>query len=327
MVTDRSTPPADPLDRALKARIPYRRFDELESDILQCQTMSKKAGEAHCMSLEGESGAGKSTLAQHYAKQFQRIETPDGTQVPVFYVQVPSPATVKGLAAAILEKLGDPAAHSGTLWSMNFRLAKLLVACKTELVILDDIHHLIDRDTDRVLRTVSDWLKVLIKETKVPFLIVGIPNTVDRILQENEQLARLFPVRERLEPFPWDNGNSRGDFTRFVEDAARAISLRLDLYGLPREELLLRIHCATGGRISYVMALLRYATQEAVRQQQDCIDARILAKVFDKYLLGRIIATNPFAQSIGDKFTLPDPPVQNKPNGVGNRGRKRKRES
>lgn len=54
--------------------------------------------------LSGRTGAGKSTLVKDYAAAFGRIETEEGTEIPVFYMQTPSPVTVKGMAAAMLEQ-------------------------------------------------------------------------------------------------------------------------------------------------------------------------------------------------------------------------------
>ncbi|MEJ2738059.1 MAG: TniB family NTP-binding protein [Anaerolineae bacterium] len=153
------------LERVHKALIRYPRFKELHRDIRECQEITRLASEPQCMSLEGVTGAGKSTLIQDYAALFPRIEEEDGTRIPVFYLETPSPVTVKGMASTMLSHLGDPAANRGTLWSMNSRLIKLMIACQVELTILDDFHHLIDKKTNRILEQVSDWLKVLIKES------------------------------------------------------------------------------------------------------------------------------------------------------------------
>ena len=162
------------LARAHAALIRYPRFNALHQDIRMCQEMSRLAGEPQCMVLEGVTGAGKSALIQSYAGAHWRYDTAQGTKIPVFYMETPSPATVKGMAARMLEVMGDPAAHRGPLWSMNSRLTHFIQACDVQIVMLDDFHHLIDKETNRVLETVSDWLKVLIKETNVPFLVVGI---------------------------------------------------------------------------------------------------------------------------------------------------------
>jgi len=76
-----------------------------------------------------------------------------------------------------------------------------MIDCQVELVILDDFHHLIDKETNRILEQVSDWLKVLIKETGIPFLVVGIDGKVERILDANAQLSRLFAVRQTWNHF------------------------------------------------------------------------------------------------------------------------------
>ncbi len=178
------------------ALIRYPRFIQLHDTIRRCQRLSKKSNEPQCISLEGRPGAGKTTLVKAYASAFPRIETEEGTDIPIFYMLTPSPVTVKGMAETMLEQLGDPAAHRGSQPSLNSRLSKLIVACNVELVILDDFHHLIDTETNRILRKVSDWLKVLIKETQVPFLVVGIEGKVRQILKENEQLSRLFAEQE-----------------------------------------------------------------------------------------------------------------------------------
>jgi TniB protein len=118
-----------PLAPAHNALIRYPRFKELHEEIERCQQLSRLAGEPHCIALEGVTGAGKSTLVKSYAQSFQRSETADGARLPVLYLEVPSPATVKGVAAAMLMQLGDPGATKGTLWSMNERVI-LFIKCR-----------------------------------------------------------------------------------------------------------------------------------------------------------------------------------------------------
>jgi len=220
----------------------------------------------------------------------------------VFYVETPSPVTVKGMAATMLANLGDPAAHSGALWSMNFRLVRLMQACQVELVILDDFHHLIDKETNRILEQVSDWLKVLIKETNIPFLVVGIEGKVERILEANAQLSRLFAARQTLEPLRYEPSPeaSLPEFARFVQYAAEALTIGLP-DTLPRDELMLRLHLATGGVVGNLMNLLRYAAWLTRQQQQDTIALPTLAAAFDKRLSKHLKhRPNPFLNTPGE---------------------------
>lgn len=163
--------------------IRYPQFDALHAEIQLCHYMSRVSGEPHCIALEGITGAGKSTLVQDYAEAFERSDTLEGTKIPVFYVTVPAAVTVKGLASTMLGAMGDPAADKGTLYQLTARLVGFLKGCEVELVILDEFQHLIDSRTDRIVQVVSDWLKTIIKDAGIPFVVVGIEGEVSRILE------------------------------------------------------------------------------------------------------------------------------------------------
>ena len=293
------------LEQAHSVFIYYPRLKELHEEICRCQRLSRIAGEPQCMALEGITGAGKTTLIRRYASEFPRLETHHGTTVPVFYMETPSPATVKTMASVMLEHLGDPAAHIGTVGSLNSRLIKLLVACHVELVILDDFHHLIDTETDRILAKVSDWLKVLIKETGIPFLVVGIDGKVDRILRANAQLSRLFAARETLGPFQWkpEEQNTIQSFHIFLSTIEKGIGKPLT-QTIPRTELLYRIFYSTDGIVGNVMNLLRYAVMLADEDDQAFLELQFLAQAFEKrmakHLRGKV---NPFVIPTNETFT------------------------
>lgn len=315
------------LERVHKALIRYPRFKELHRDIRECQEITRLASEPQCMSLEGITGAGKSTLIQDYAALYPRIEEEDGTRIPVFYLETPSPVTVKGMASTMLSHLGDPAANRGTLWSMNSRLIRLMIACQVELTILDDFHHLIDKKTNRILEQVSDWLKVLIKESGVMFLVVGVEGKVEQILDANSQLSRLFAVRETLVPFRYDPGAECliQQFAQFVQYAETVIETPLP-ETVPRLELLYRLHYATDGVVGNLMNLLRYAAMKARQQGQTTIALPILSAVFDKrlapHLKGKV---NPFIIPGHESFVIPSPSLTNQADTAQTGSRRRKR--
>lgn len=291
------------LQRAYYALVRYGRFDALQAQIARCQRLSKLGDEPECMALEGATGAGKSTLATRYARDYPRRDTAEGTVVPVFSVQTPSPATVKSMASAMLKGLGDPAWNRGTTSALNARLIELMAVCGVELVILDDFHHLIDTDTDRILRQVSEWLKTLLKETRVPFFVIGMPGKVKRILDADPagQLSRLFKVRETLAAFPWDPAipSAQQDFGRFVAHVEQAIGLSLtDEWS--RDELCARLHYATEGVVGHLMALLRKAVLAADEAGATRLELAAMATGFDegvRYFFPR--KRNPFLKRGG----------------------------
>lgn len=313
------------LVKAKTALIRYPRFNELHERISMCQELSSAAGEAQCLALEGATGVGKSTLARTYTDIFPRYETASGSKIPVFYVETPSPVTVKGMAARMLEELGDPGAHKGPLWSMNSRLIEYIgTLCEVELVILDDFHHLIDKKTNKILEEVSDWLKVLIKETSVPFLVVGSEGKVEQILETNRQLSRLFATPEKLEPFEWhpsEPGKNK-PFAAFITYAEEGLGLQLS-DEWPRPELLERLHQATGGIVGNVMNLMRYAALLAQMEGVERLTLSTLAQAFARRLQKHMgLKDNPFTLSQGQ---TPRPlPATDPPHSVSQRSIQRK---
>ena len=317
---------AQALLNANTALIRHTRFNELHQDIELCQQLSRLADEAQCMSLEGRPGTGKTTLVKNYADTFPRDESSVTTRLPVFYMETPSPVTVKGMAARMLEVIGDPAAHRGPLWAMNSRLIEYLKLCQVQLVILDDFHHLIDKETERILEAVSDWLKVLIKETRVPFLVVGLEGRVELILNSNEQLSRLFAMRETLQPFAWDPGDvtAAQAFAAFVQVVETGIQFPLSTE-LPRPELLHRLHYATAGVVGYVMNLIRFAVWLADRQQADVLSLAILSQAFAKRLQPHLPhKVDPFSVAVDQHFVAPQPILIDAPHSTNRRSKRRK---
>lgn len=307
--------------------IRYPRFRELHEDIKECQELSRTFGEPQCMSLEGPTGAGKTTLIKDYSRQFPRYETPEGMQIPVFYFQLPGVVTVKGLASKMLEALGDPAAHKGNQTSMDSRLIHFIKHCGVELVILDDFQHLIDSETDRILSKASNWLKALIKETNVPFLVIGIEGKVEMILKSNGQLSRLFAVREELKKFTWDitDPATIQEFADFIQASEAAVGLKLPWRSKSDADLLYRLHYATDGVIANIMNLMRGAESHARKRGDDKLEMATLAVVFQKRLMKHLGKTvNPFRVTLDQQFVPPPELPQDQPNAANKRGPGRK---
>jgi hypothetical protein len=292
-------------DDSARNLIYYRKFKELHTKIGYLKELTELSGEPQCMSLEGEPGVGKSTLAKTYQNMYPPKNTSDGKIIPVFYMETPSPATVKGFASKILTTLGDPLAAKGTLWSMDTRIFKLAKECQVEFFIFDDFHQLIEPMTNKVIASVSDWLKVMIKETKKPVLVVGVTGQVEIILRANSQLSRLFACREKLEPFKWDINDEEAikDFSFFVNCAEQSLKTTLSTE-ITRLDMINRIHYATNGVVANVMNLLRYSLIWCKNNKRDHITLDALSFAFvdrvGKHLYSK---TNPFTSN---KWSLPE---------------------
>jgi DNA transposition AAA+ family ATPase len=257
--------------------------------IKQCHQHAKVAGEAEGLLIQGETGAGKTTLYRRYIRDYPPKINEDGTIARVLYATVPVPATVKSLVTKLLSAIGDPVAERGSQISQTNRLKRYLEACGTELIILDEFQHFQDRDSSRILKTVSDWLKVLMDETGVPVLLVGMPYSHTILDADgNEQLQRRFATRIDLNPFGYETSEEKAEFRKFL----KAIDARLPLAessNLADPDTAFCFYEATGGVVAHVMKLVRRATVIALELGQEKLTVDILALAYEQ----RLAANNP----------------------------------
>lgn len=277
--------------------ISYPRLSQLQDKIAYSHQHSKCAAEPECLFIQGVTGTGKSTLYRRYEQQFPRQEKEDAIIVPVLSATIPVPATVKSLATRLLFNLGDPAAEMGTTYNKTLRLERLMKSCGVELIILDEFQHFIDRDSHRVLQTISDWLKNLLSDTAIPMVLIGLPGA-DVVLEANQQLNRRFSVRENLAPFGWQTPQQQEELRKFLY----LLETKLPLKGssnLADMSMAWRFYYASFGVIAHIMKIVRRATIKALEQSLECLSLELLAQAYNE-VMGAVIAytTNPFSSEI-----------------------------
>ena len=254
-----------------------------------CHTHAKRSNESEGILIQGKTGAGKTTLVKLYMKDYPRTHTPEKTIVPVLYTSVPVPATCKSLVTELLIAIGDPAAERGSQISQTLRFRRYLEACCVELLILDEFQHFQDRDSHKVLKTVSDWLKLLMDKTGVPIVLVGLPYSHTILDAEgNEQLQRRFGVRVELEAFRYSTTKERQDFRRFLNVIDEKLPLA-EKSDLADPNTALCIFEATNGMIGNVMKLIRHATGIALESCREKLTMEVLALAYEQ----RLAANNP----------------------------------
>jgi len=232
------------------------------------------------MLITGFAGVGKSKFIRRYAEKFPWREEVDKTIVPVLVVTIPQSATVKSLVSELLDALGDPFPDRGSAASQTRRLKKLIRDCGVELIIADEFQHFIDKESDKVLHDVSDWLKVLMDKTRKPIILSGLPNS-DKILEANEQLKRRFTLKESLEPFGWKSGKAQDTFRQLLRQIDDKLPFN-ERANLSDPQTAFQIYYATRGIIGYVMKLVRVASIRGLRQTANRLNADMLAYAYEK---------------------------------------------
>lgn len=258
--------------------VEYPRFVRARNMIAHCRSHSKISAEPECLLITGWQGAGKTTLSQSYARNYPRQITEQGVTIPVLSTTIPVPATTKSLVSQLLFAMGEPVPTRGTTVEQTLRLRWLMDACGVELVILDEFQHFIDRDSNSVLTTASNWLKNVLNETARPFVLLGMPYS-ELILRANPQLERRFITRLELHPFGWKTVEERDEFRTFLACLDRALPLPRRS-GLSLYENAFRIYCATSGYVGYVTKLIRRAASLAVERSEDSVGLALLAEAY-----------------------------------------------
>ncbi len=261
--------------------VSYPRSDEILTAIEYCHRFSYCQNEPECMFLSGETGVGKTTIYRAYAIKHPRQVTKEKTIVPILAVTIPAPATVKTVVTKLLWELGDPAYDKGSTGNQTIRLIGLMKECQVELLILDEFQHFIDRDSAKVLKTVSDWLKTIILDTNLPIVLIGLPEAEEVLkLKSHSQLSRRFSNRHYLRPFIWEQDNGR-EFRTFLHLLESSLPLQ-SASNLSDEYTAMRFYYASDGVVAYVMKLIRFGTYLALQSNQEKLDYSLLATAFEK---------------------------------------------
>lgn len=278
------TPVSERKRMAEQLYVCYPKSEKILRQFASCHQHAKTAAEPEGLLLEGPAGMGKTTLLKRYARGFLRRETKEGTIVPVLATRVEVPASPKSLVTALLRSIGDPLPDKGSTVSQTLRLKGFMEDCGVELVVLDEFQHFIDRDSKKILKTTSDWLKNLMDDTRTPIIVSGMPYSHAILDAEgNEQLRRRFATRLKLAPFGWKTAGQQNDFRKFLEVVDEKLPLN-EWSELSEEGMAFRFYNATGGVVSKVMVLIRRATAIALELSVETLTLEILSRAYRERL-------------------------------------------
>jgi len=277
--------------------------------IRECVIKSANYWEPVGCLLLADGGMGKSTVGRAILSQMplttkteMRFEK---TIIPAFYAEIPSPATIKSVAASLLARLNDPNPLAGTNAQMTARLVNLIAKCETQLIFMDEVHHLFDfeRATTRVNSQVCNWIKTLVNETKVTFCLVGLPKFAP-LLSIDSQLARRFPLEFRLGPLYPGTVEMPGPLLAFLAQLKLQTLKRLELRAVPhldRIDIALQIFAATSGNPSFIMSLAKEAALCAMRTNTNELTLDDFATAWDHGITAKasMCKKNPFRMTQG----------------------------
>lgn len=160
----------------------------------------RQQGAYETLCLTGPSGVGKSQMFQAYRDAHPPREETNRTIVPVVLAEVPSRPTPSSLYSELLAAIGDPRPDLGDAQEKLRRFRELVDRCGTELILIDEVNHFLDRGRLKTHEAAADGLKSMFNQVKRPIFLTGAPRF--RLLFEaNGQFRNRFSNEIRLLPF------------------------------------------------------------------------------------------------------------------------------
>lgn len=258
---------------------------ELRSILLDLRRLRTPGAKPGHVLLTGESGTGKTTMIEHYISENPRRDGGERWIIPCFRAAMPDSPTRENLVRELLSSLGDQMSNRGSVDDQTKRLHRYIKECSVEVICIDDVHRLIDRD--KRLTTAAEWLASFAEDSSAILLLAGWPQTL-KVVDTHKNLQGL--IRHRIEAglLSFRRQNGRPGIREFLE----AVEHRLPLAqasGLwtDDKETAARIFYATDGCVRDVMQLLTVATAIAVNRSFKKLDLGILSAAWKQSLARR----------------------------------------
>lgn len=216
--------------------------------------------------IQGRSFAGKTTCIQKFIRKC-------GSAGPgrILHFQLSPAATTKQLWIDILTALGDPLAYRGSEPMLKERAYRLLRERSIEMMVFDEVHHLIAKAGDRTRWRVTETLKVIIDDGIAAVVLVGTLDA-DPLFHSNDQLNNRLSQPVLLEPLRAGSPEDMRVFIGFLDNLARAIRAKpisIDASVLKTEATLRLLLRASSGVIGVVSNIVRVALAIALSDERD----------------------------------------------------------
>lgn len=249
---------------------------------------------------------GKSTIIHAYSGKLNTEEALAEGRIPAMVVTLQANQTRKGLAQDILkgfEKHGlETGWKSGTEATLLDRAQTYIRKRQTEIVFLDEFHHLVHSDNKSVATSVAETIKWLLIEAVVPVVMSGIEDAWKPIRANTQLAMRCEKPLEMKRLDVMDAADRKlfaGFLTRYLVEfetrkiAPNATSL-LKFPGVPD-----MIQEVSGGVLGRACNLIKEALFLAVLDGREEIDPSDLAVATErKFVSMGIVDRNPFTDGL-----------------------------
>jgi hypothetical protein len=203
---------------------------------------------------------------------------------------VPPQVTLRSFAEEFLISLKDPYPSRGSAAALGSRIDRAIGKDDgghgIRLIILNECQRFADSRWV-VLYDCANFLRERIEKSGSSFALLGLESTSE-LIDQNEQLQRLFEETIQVDPFKWDNEDDQTEFIGILNSLRTSLS---GAYSFPRDftepDLAFRLCYASFGLIGYLMTIIRGAAEGARKAGKREIDRALLSAAYAKHVRGK----------------------------------------
>jgi len=253
--------------------------------VARCIKSFGTEGEPICGRIFGGPGCGKSHLSNRFLRRYPESRKNGTLVMPILRVHVPSAPTVKGLSTTILDAFGDEKSGSGSEQQMAIRIRHYAARCATRLIIIEELQHFVDEESEKRNIKLANWFKLRIEETRIPFVVEGLPRA-KVLFDQDQQLRDRFDGPIYLRRFIWymradEPTLANKQFKSYLHKIREVMPFD-DCVEFGGDEMALRFFCASHGVPRRIGKLLKEATIIADELQTNTFDMELLRQAHER---------------------------------------------
>lgn len=172
------------------------------------------------------------------------------------WATLPPQTNGKEIYRSILLALGLRTAPKENTATSRERLYRAIESLEIKTIIIDEVHHLIERGSHMPSRMAGDHLKTLADTTRINLVLSGLPR-FQSIIDDNEQLRDRAQQTILFKPYDWQIESERASFASAIDTAIGSLEDTNFKIDVDFEDLVRRLYGASGGRIPMVTRLLK----------------------------------------------------------------------
>lgn len=248
--------------------IEYPNLKRVRNKLHEVLAISNICADPECALLTGDSGSGKTAFIKQFVYTYPVIDGDEININTIIYVEIPSQSSIKDLCIVILKAFGDPLDNTKlTTSTLKEKVIKFCNLSKTKLIIFDEFQHPTERSSSYKLDNLADWIKNLINTTRIPVLIVGMPESKN-LLSANRQLNRRFYTKFELQFFTLNRESEIDHYFNFLSNLSNKLIFKNNNILLYRFYAI-SLYCVAYKNLALFMRVIRFACRVAIMKSEN----------------------------------------------------------